>query len=278
VLAAAARLLLVAGAIPVVAGAIPAAPGRTITVVAEEDVGAPLERAFPSAAYARAATADAEQRWDDARALYRQAADAWSLVARTRPSRPLESAIAKAQHEAVISQALSIRVRGAGLPFGRLPEDARRAFVRRQTLQDGILLRAKLMATRAALGRIPPDLYSRARSRLEDARDAAARAGAGTDPEVELLLCATDAIAGDAEAARRARARVTSAQRDDPANKVALAACAAALGENEAALAALESYILRPLAPRADNVLREVYLANDWDHLRGDPRFETLFR
>jgi hypothetical protein len=265
-------------AVVLVAGAIPAPLGRTITVVAEEDVGAPLERAFPSPAYARAAAADAEQRWDDARALYRQAADGWTLVARTRPSRPLDSAIAKAQHEAMVSQALSTRAHGGGLPFGRLPEDARRAFLRRQSLQDGILLRAKLMATRAALGRIVPDLYTRAHTHLEDARDATARAGAATDPEVELLLCATDAVGGDAEAARRARARVTTVQREDPLNKVALAACAAALGENEAALAALESYVLRPLVPRPDNVLREIYLGNDWDHLRGDPRFESLFR
>jgi hypothetical protein len=265
-------------AVALVAGAIPAPPGRTITVVAEEDVGAPLERAFPSAAYARAAAADAEQRWDDARALYREAADGWALLSRTRPSRLLESAIAKAQHEAVISQALSTRAHAPSATFGHLPEEARRALLRRQALQDGLLLRAKLMATRAALRRIPPDLYARTHARLEEAHDAAARAGTGTDPEVELLLCATDAVGGDAEAARRARARVTTAQRDDAANKVALAACAAALGETEAALAALESYILRPLVPRPDNVLREVYLSNDWDHLRGDPRFESLFR
>ncbi|HEY6475350.1 MAG TPA: hypothetical protein VI456_02145, partial [Polyangia bacterium] len=153
--------LSVAACLALVAGTIPAAPGRTISVVAEEDVGAPLERAFPSATYARAAAADAELRWDDARALYRQAADAWTLVARTRPSRPLESAIAKAQHEATLSQALSSRARGNALSFGRLPEEARRAFSRRQTLEEGRLLRAKLMATRAALGRIAPELYNR---------------------------------------------------------------------------------------------------------------------
>ena len=256
------------------AGAIPAAPGRTITVVAEEDVGAPLERAFPSATYARAAAADAEMRWDDARALYRQAADAWSLVARTRPSRPLENAIAKALHESSISQTLLVRAHVGATPFGRLPEESRRMLLRRQTVEDARFLRAKLMATRAALGRLPPELYTRARARLEEARDAAA----GADPEVQLLLCATYAVGGEPEAARRARAHVPSAQRDDLANKLALAVCAAALGENEAALAALESFVLRPLIPRPDTVLREIYLANDWDHLRGDPRFESLFR
>ena len=92
------------------------------------------------------------------------------------------------------------------------------------------------------------------------------------------MLCATYAIGGDAAAARLARAHVPSAARTDPANAVARAACAAALGETEAALAALESFVLRPLFPRSDIALRDVYLANDWDHLRGDPRFESLFR
>ena len=92
------------------------------------------------------------------------------------------------------------------------------------------------------------------------------------------MLCATYAIGGDAAAARLARAHVSSAARADPANAVARAACAAALGETEAALAALESFVLRPLIPRSDIALRDVYLANDWDHLRGDPRFESLFR
>ncbi len=266
--------LSLATCLALVAGTIPAAPGRTITVVAEEDVGAPLERAFSSATYARAATADAELRWDDARALYRQTADTWTLIARTRPSRPLDSAIAKALHEAAVSQTLLARARGGGAPFGRLPEEARRMLLRRQTLEDGRLLRGKLMATRAALGRLPPELYTRARAHLEEARDATT----GADPEIQLLLCATYAVGGESEAARRARAHVTTAQRDEPNNKLALAVCAAALGENEAALAALESFVLRPLVPRPDNVLREIYLSNDWDHLRGDPRFESLFR
>ena len=90
-----------------VAGAIAAAPGRTITVVATEDVGAPLERAFASALYARAAAADAEMRWDDARLLYRQAAEAWTAIARTRPSRALGSAIAKAEREATVRKRCS---------------------------------------------------------------------------------------------------------------------------------------------------------------------------
>jgi hypothetical protein len=265
-------------------GAVLAPPGRTITVVATEDLGAPLERAFPSATYARAAAADAQLRWDDARLLYRQAADDWTATAHTRPSRALESAIAKAEHEASLSQALAGYERLDPPSVERLPVEARRAFLRRRALEVGRMLRAKLMATRAALGRAPPELYARARARLEEARDAIAsthdahEAPDGSDAEPELLLCATYAIGGETAAARLARAHVPSAARTDPANAVARAACAAALGETDAALAALESFVLRPLIPRSDIALRDVYLANDWDHLRGDDRFESLFR
>ena len=281
-------LLALLAAVPVApvagAGAISAPPGRTITVVATDDVGAPLERALPSATYARASAADAELRWDDARLLYRQAADEWTASAHTRPSRALESAIAKAEREASLSQALAGYQRLGTPSLEQLPAEARRAFLQRRALEVGRLLRAKLMATRAVLGRAPPELYARTRARLEEARDAAApihaadQTQAGSDPETELLLCATYAIGGDAAAARLARAHVPSAARVDPANTVARAACAAALGETDAALAALESFVLRPLIPRNEIVLRDVYLANDWDHLRGDPRFESLFR
>ncbi len=279
-------LLAVVCIAPPLAGAevVLAPPGRTITVIVTDDVGAPLERAFPSASYARAAAADAELRWDDARLLYRQAAEDWTASALTRPSRTLESAIAKAQHEAGLSQALAGYQRLGAPSLEHLPAEARRAFQQRRALEVGRMLRAKLMATRAVLGRAPPELYARTRARLEEARDAAAPTPAaqflngGSDAETELLLCATYAIGGDAAAARLARAQVPSAARANPANAVARAACAAALGETDAALAALESFVLRPLFPRSDIVLRDVYLANDWDHLRGDPRFESLFR
>jgi len=273
VLAAAVSLLCAAGV------AIPATPGRTITAVAAEEVGAPLELAVPSDAYARAAAADAEMRWDDARALYRQAADAWSALEHTRPSRALESAIAKAEHEMLLSQALSSRSHaGGGPPFTHLPDEARRAFLRRQSMEEGRLLRLKMMATRAALGRVPPELYTRARTELEAARAAAARTREGADAEIALQLCALYAVGGDPAAARLARAQLTRAERTDPSNSQGRAACAAALGDGPAALAALESFVLRSPIPRPDSVLRDVYLANDWDHLRGDPRFESLFR
>ena len=263
------------------AGAVLAPPGRTITVIATDDVGAPLERAFPSATYTRAAAADAELRWDDARLLYRQAADEWTASAHTRPSRALENAIAKAQHEASLSQALLGYERLGPPSLEQLPVEARRAFGRRRALEVGRLLRAKLTATHAALGRAPPELYARTRARLQEARDAAAPTHDAPDAsgaETELLLCATYAIGGETAAARLARTHVPSTARADPANALARAACAAALGETDAALAALESFVLRPLIPRGQISLRDVYLASDWDHLRGDPRFESLFR
>jgi len=255
---------------------ISAPPARTVTVIATDDVGAPLERAFPSAIYARAAAADAQLHWEDARLLYRQAADDWTTSA--RPSRARENAIAKAEHEASASQTLAGYDRVGPPSLDRLPVEARRAFLRRRALELGRILRAKLTATRAALGRTPPELYARARAQLEEARDDASQVPDADDAETELLLCATYAVGGDTAAARLARARVPSAARADPANALARGACAAALGETDAALAALESFVLRPLIPRAEATLRDVYLANDWDHLRGDPRFESLFR
>src|SRR6185369_3002090 len=56
---------------------VPLAPGRTTAVVVSADVGNPLERAVPSRLYVQAVTADSEQRWGDAAALYREAATEW---------------------------------------------------------------------------------------------------------------------------------------------------------------------------------------------------------
>jgi hypothetical protein len=263
--------------------ALPVQGGRTTTVIASIDVGAPIERAVPSPAYARAAAADAEERWPDAEALYRRALDEWTAIAHTRPSRALDLAIAKAERELRASQTLAAGAPGdrATSSRARPPDDAGRAFERHQALERGRLLAGKLLATRATLGRVSPALYADARDRLEALRDGDPRPAGRNAPvrsaDVELLLCATYA-AGDVPAdARLARARVTQAEREDPGNTVAVAACAAALGDTEAALASLETFVLRPLSVRADGFLRDLYLWNDWDHLRGDPRFESLF-
>jgi hypothetical protein len=284
VLAVGARLILLAlasadgAATP--SATLPIASGRTTTLVVGADVGAPIERAVPSATYAHAAAADADERWEDAPPLYRKAIDEWTAATRSRSSRAVELAIDKAEHEARASQALAADARHPARP-GRAGGDPGRTFERRQALETGRLLAAKLLATRAWLGRVSATLYTHARDRLETARGeptAVSPPAADIQAEAELLLCVTYAVGGAATEARLARARVSEAARDDPGNTLAVAACAAALGDTETALGLLETFVLRPAPPRADRFLRDIYLRNDWDRLRGNPRFESLFR
>jgi hypothetical protein len=200
----------------------------------------------------------------------------WTTAARLQPSRALDLAVAKAERERQRSQVLASRARNAAGRLGRDP------FTRRaDALDEGRQLRWKLLAARAVLERVPPALYARTRDRLRDALRAGAGGAAarmGGDAEIHLLLCSTYAAGGEIEAARLARAHVTEAERADPANTVPLAACAAGLGETRAAIAELEVLVLHPGPGRTDRfALRELYLNNDWDRLRGDPRFESLF-
>jgi hypothetical protein len=277
-LAAAAALAAAVAALTAPAPGVPVERGRTTTVVATDDVGAPLERAVPGRAYARGAAADAEQRWSDAESAYRDAVAEWNAVAKIQPSRALELAIAKAERERQRAQALGARARASANRVHTVGM-ARRA----EALEEGRLLRSKLMAARAISGRVAPALYARARDRLEEAlrtRDpvSATAARLPGDAEIRLLLCATRAVGGDADAARLERAHVTEPERADPANTVALAVCAAALGETRAALSALELVALHPGPGHLDRFsLRDLYLSNDWDRLRGDPSFESLF-
>jgi hypothetical protein len=251
-------------------------PGRVTNVIASADVGAPVERAVPGRAYARAIAADAEQRWGDAEALYRDAIAEWNATWKREPSRALELAIAKAERERQRSQSLALRARNAA-DRARLEAGARRA----DALDEARLLRGKLMATRAFQGRLVPALYTRTREKLDQALHARAATqgeGAPGSAEVRLLLCATRAIAGEAEAARLERAHVPDASRHDPVNALARAACAAALGETQAALALIEVLALRPGPGHTDRLgMRDLYVSNDWDRLRGDARFESLF-
>ena len=258
---------------------VPLQPGRTTTVIVTVDVGAPLERAVPSKFYAQAATADGEQRWADAAALYREAVTEWSTAIRLQPSRALELAAAKAERERQRSQLLASRARSTGTT-GRFNRDA---FARRaDALDEARQLRAKLMVARAVLERVPAALYARTRDRLREALRAGTGSTAGArmtgDAEIHLLLCSTYAAGGEAETARLARAHVTEAERADPMNNLALAACAAGLGETRSAIAELEIVALHPGPGRTDRfALRDLYLSNDWDRLRGDPKFESLF-
>jgi hypothetical protein len=267
-----AALLAAGAANPSDGGALPR--GRVTTIVLTEDVGAPIERAFPNDLYQRAAQADADGQWEEARALYRRAADEWAAQAVRQPSPALDLAVAKAEREATRSEELAVRAKNAG--FGsRIPEALREPFRRRQASEEGRLLREKLMATRAALGRVPPALFTRARARLREAIDP--DAPPGRNAQVQLWLCATEATGGDARAARLARAAVPEAERVESANAVPLAACDAALHDDEGALRALESFVLRLPPPRPAELLRDVSLANDWDRLRATRRFQNLF-
>ena len=248
----------------------PLAPGRTTTVRLAPELGVAVERAVPGRAFARAVEADAEQRWSDGAALYQDAVNEWTNELRVRPSPALERAIQKAERE---------RQRSTLLASTR-PAHGRYEALRVQVspLEEGRLLRAKIMVVRAARGLAPPELVTRARAAFEEA----SRAGAARPPleaEIRLQLCATRAAGGDRAGARLERARVTSAERRDLENALPLALCAAALGEDDDALADLEIYMLRPLPHPIDPyTLRDLYLANDWDRLRGKPRFESLFR
>jgi hypothetical protein len=70
----------------------------------------------------------------------------------------------------------------------------------------------------------------------------------------------------------------------EPAHALSLAACFAALGRREEALGALAAAVAvqtsRPgvWSSGESGPERDLHLANDWDILRRDSRFESLFR
>jgi len=157
----------------------------------------------------------------------------------------------------------------------RLPPSATRGL----SLERARLYRTKLMTVRAFTGAVPPALYRRTRRELDEAMRVVDPTRPAVRTEIYLLSCATRAAGGDRDAARLDLAHVTRADRDDPSNALALATCQAALGDLPAAIGRLEAFVLRqPIEQRIDPfALRDLYLANDWDHLRGTPRFEALF-
>jgi hypothetical protein len=254
--------------------AIRLAPGRTTTVQMPlpADAGTPVERAVPGRFFSQAALLDGQQRWAEAAALYQQAVIEWSTAQRLAPSPALERAVQKAERERQRSQLLA----------GAFPMRSRSENIvtPMQPLELGRLLRAKLMVVRAATGAAPPAIYGRARRALEEAlRLTGGGQHPGADAEIHLLLCATHAADGERSAARLDRAYVSDADRKDPDNALALALCAAGLGENDQAMGLLEAFVLRPPPHQVDPyMLRELYVANDWDRLRGQARFESLFR
>jgi hypothetical protein len=247
------------------------APRRTTTVEVTPDLGTPVERAGPGRTFGLAVALDAEQRWSEAAAVYQQAAVEWTEAQRQRPSPALQRALEKAERE----RQRSLILASTRPTRGRFESIS----VSVNPLEEGRLLRAKLMVVRAARGVAPADLVARTRAAFDEALHAAGPQRPGLEAEVRLLLCATDAAVGRRAGARLERAHVTEAERHDLDNAVPMAVCAAALGDDDAALAHLEMYVLRPAPHQAEPYnLRDLYLANDWDRLRGNPRFEVLFK
>ena len=245
--------------------------GRTTEVVAGPPIGAPLERAVHSEAYGLAVASDNDEHWSEAAGFYQQAFAEWTSQYRHSPSPELERAMYKADRERQRSQLLA----GVQAQRDKLPP----ATVRALALERGRIYRAKLMSVRAYTGAVPVALFARARRELEEALRLADSTKPSAETEARLLLCATRAAGGDRMAARLELAHVAAAERDDPAATLPLATCQAALGNLPEALTLLESYVHRqPVEQRIDPfALRDLYLANDWDRLRGDRRFESLF-
>lgn len=244
---------------------------RTTPVEASLVLGTPVERAFASRAYAQAIAKDQEERWAEAASLYQQAITEWSTLQRLNPTPALERSVQKAERERQRSQHLASMVPAR-------PEAAV-AMHRALHLERGRLFRTKLMVVRAYTGAVPQGLYTRAKESLTRALRMTEKGKPPAQGEVQLLLCATHAAAGQRDAARLALAQVPRAQRQDPANALPMAICAAALDDLPAALTQLETYVMRQGTDiRVDPFnLRDVLLANDWDRLRGDRRFESLF-
>ena len=252
-------------------GPVTVEEGRTTEIVAGPPLGAALERAVDSDAYALAVANDRDEHWSEAAGLYQQAIADWSSQYRHDPTPDLERAIFKADRERQRSQLLA----GVQAQRDKLPPATLRALA----LERGRIYRVKLMSVRAYTGAVPVGLFARTRRELEEALRLADSTKPGAETEARLLLCATRAAGGDRMGARLELAHVGTGERQDPGTALPLATCQAALGNLEQALSLLESYVRRqPVEQRLDPfALRDLYLANDWDRLRGNRRFETLF-
>jgi hypothetical protein len=278
-------------------GEIVVAEGRTTIVQIEPRVGRPLEREqelqskVPS--FRRALAMDGDQRWAEAVGLYQQALIEIGAAVRFSTTAIWEPAAFKVDIERRRSRVLAqARIRAWGdEPASQGPRTGAPPQPM-PALERARLLRAKLMVVRSGLGSVPPGLVSTTLVALDQAlRESESNAAKksdrlsgsrpiGGDPEIRLLLCATRAAAGDRMGARLELAHVTRWDRSDPARALALATCQAALGHNDDALASLAVAIdrLGPSPRFLPEQTRELQSSNDWDPLRGDPRFGRLFR
>jgi hypothetical protein len=254
--------------------------GRTTELVVVPGRGRPIDRepelAARAPSYRLAVARDGELRFAEAVVLYQQAGFELSAALRLGSSPALEVALMKTDRERQRSLALAAMPDDPS-PFpGTTPRPLGQ---RASPIQRARMLRAKLMTVLATTGVASPGLLTETLRAFDQSLRASSFTGAGGDPEVRLYLCATRAAAGDRDRARLELAHVSSRDRLDPANALAAATCAAALGDDDGALGSLAVAVHRLLPPdRVDlGQTREVYLSNDWDRLRGQPRFESLF-
>jgi hypothetical protein len=265
-LALALALLSDAGADGPISASATITAGRTAALTATVSVGRPIERAVAGRTFSMGVGQDRQQHWTEAASFYQQAVLEWSTELRVHPGVALERAVQKAERE----RQRSVMLANLDLPRPGQPESV----VRAMTLERARLLRTKMMVVRANSGAVPDELYARTRQSFDDALRAGEVLPIAVQSEIHLLLCAAHAAAGARAAARLALSQVSTDQQQEPVNALAMATCTAALGDDNQALNFLEAHLLQRLDPFTQ---RELFLANDWDRLRGQPRFENLF-
>ncbi len=287
-------------------GLIEIAARRTTVVTIEPRVGRPIEREpeflRKAPSYRRAIEMDRDQRWAEAAGQYQQALIEIGAAVRFAPTPLLEQAAFKIDAERRRSRTLA-QTEGAESGSEPTPGPTRGKPATAggpapmPALDRARLLRSKLMAVRSATGLVPAALVTetlvalgqalRQSNPRPDPTGSVPNVGApsrpqprGGDPEIRLLLCATRAVGGDRTGARLEQAHVSQSDRFDPTRALALAACQAALGYNDQALASLAVVVSRlgPSPRFLPGQSRELQSANDWDPFRDDPRFERLFR
>jgi tetratricopeptide (TPR) repeat protein len=252
-------LALLAAAGPAAADADPQAlaTSRTHVVRTRPRVAPGLETAMPrTAIYGQAVALDLEERFDESAARYRDAEVEFSRL----PSTP-------ARQQTLSAWQLKCRWQAQWSRQLALPRQGLRPLDAYASAELGYAYLLKFLAARAFTGRPPLRLALKARALLEDAvrRDA-------SNAAVRLTLATLLQELGDPLGAQRELARASAAlARDDALVALRLAAYHAAAGDHPRALEALERVFRRRWG--VPELLR---WSNEYDRLRGDPRFKRL--